>query len=194
MRRPTVLEQKEILMLTRRNALRLAASTVAMPFVSTTGRAQAYPNKPVRIFVGFPPGGAADTLVRIVAQWFSDRLGQPFVIENRPGAATNLSIQAALAAPPDGYTLVFVATSTTINATLYESSGVNFMRDGSGIGAMANFPHVIAASPTLPATDLAQLISYARSNPGKISAASYGTGTTSHLAIELLKSMANINL
>src|SRR5262249_4476657 len=119
---------------------------------------------------------------------------QPFIVENRPGAATNLSIQAALASPPDGYSLVYVGTSAAINATLYENSSVNFVRDGSAVGAIANFPHVVSAHPAFPAKSLGELISYARSNPGKVNMASYGTGTTSHLAGELLKSMANISM
>src|SRR5215475_6478470 len=179
--------------LPRRNFLHLAAGAAALPAISRFAWAQAYPTRPVRIFVGYPPGGAADTITRIMAQWLSDRFGQAFVIENRPGAATNISIQAALTSPPDGYSLVYIGTTVTINATLYESSGVNFLRDGSAVGGLVTFPHVIAAHPSLPANNVAELVAFARSNPGKISMASYGTGTTSHLAGELFKSMANVN-
>jgi tripartite-type tricarboxylate transporter receptor subunit TctC len=112
--------------------------------------------------------------------------------ENRPGAATNISIQAALTSPPDGYTLVYVSTSAAINATMYE--GINFVRDGAGIGGLVDFPHVVVAHPSLPARNIRELIAYAKANPGKISMASYGAGTTSHLAGELFKSMANVNL
>jgi tripartite-type tricarboxylate transporter receptor subunit TctC len=129
-----------------------------------------------------------------MAQWLSDRLSQPFIVENRPGAATNISIQAALTSPPDGYSLVFTATSAAINATLYESLSVNFLQDGTAVAGLVRFPHVIAAHPSLPANDVAELIAYARSNPGKVSMASYGTGTTSHLAGELFKSVAGVNL
>jgi tripartite-type tricarboxylate transporter receptor subunit TctC len=179
------------LKLARRKFLHLAAGAAAL--LPRIARAQAYPSRSVRVLVGYPPGGAADTITRIMAQWLSDRLGQTFVIENRPGAATNVSIQAALASPPDGYSMVYIGTTVTINASLYESSGVNFLRDGSAVGGFVNFPHVIAAHPSLPANNVAELIAYGRSNPGKISMASYGTGTTSHLAGELFKSMAKVN-
>jgi tripartite-type tricarboxylate transporter receptor subunit TctC len=180
--------------LPRRNFLRLALGSVALPTVSRIARAQAYPSRPVRIIVGFPPGGAADTIVRIMAQWLSDRLGQPFFVENKPGAATNLSVQAALISPPDGYSLVFIATSTAINATLYENQSVNFLRDGSSVAGLVRFPHVIAAHPSLPATTIPELIAHAKANAGKINVASYGTGTTSHLANELFKSMTDVPL
>jgi tripartite-type tricarboxylate transporter receptor subunit TctC len=178
----------------RRQLLHLAVGAVALPTVSRIARAQAYPSRPVRIFVGFPPGGAADTIVRIIAQWLSDRLGQPFIVENRPGAATNVSVQAALTSPPDGYSLVFIATSTAINATLFENLSVNFLRDGSSVAGLVRLPHVIASHPSLPATTVPELIAYAKANAGKINVASYGTGTTSHLANELFKSMADVPL
>jgi tripartite-type tricarboxylate transporter receptor subunit TctC len=179
--------------LPRRKFLHLAAGAVALPAVSRLAWGQAYPSRPVRIFVGYPPGGAADTIVRIVAQWLTDRLGQPFIVENRPGAATNVSIQAAMAAPPDGHALVFVGTTVAINAALYESYSINFFRDGSAVAGLVSFPHVVAANPSLPAKSVAELIAYARANPGKVSVASYGTGTTSHLANELFRSMTGIN-
>jgi tripartite-type tricarboxylate transporter receptor subunit TctC len=182
-----------VMKLPRRQFLHLAAGVAALPVVSRVARAQAYPTRPVRILVGFPPGGAADTIVRIMAQWLTDRLGQPFIVENRPGAATNVSIQAAMAAPPDGHTLVYVGTSAAINATLYESYSVSFARDGSAVAGLVRFPHVIAAHPSLPAKSVAELIAYARANPGKVSVASYGTGTTSHLANELFRSMTGID-
>jgi tripartite-type tricarboxylate transporter receptor subunit TctC len=178
----------------RRQLLHLAVGAVALPTVSRIARAQAYPSRPVRIFVGFPPGGAADTIVRIITQWLSDRLGQPFIVENRPGAATNVSVQAALTSPPDGYSLVFIATSTAINATLFENLSVNFLRDGSSVAGLVRLPHVIASHPSLPATTVPELIAYAKANAGKINVASYGTGTTSHLANELFKSMADVPL
>ena len=178
--------------LPRRRFLCLAAGAAALPAVSRMARAQAYPSRPVRFIVGFPPGGAADTIVRIMAQWLSDRLGQPFIVENKPGAALNVSVQAALTSPPDGYSLVFIATSMAINATLYENLSVNFLRDGSSVAGLVRFPHVIAAHPSLPATTVPELIAHAKANPGKINVASYGTGTTSHLANELFRSMADV--
>jgi tripartite-type tricarboxylate transporter receptor subunit TctC len=178
----------------RRQLLHLAVGAVTLPTVSRIARAQAYPSRPVRIFVGFPPGGAADTIVRIIAQWLSDRLGQPFIVENRPGAATNVSVQAALTSPRDGYSLVFIATSTAINATLFENLSVNFLRDGSSVAGLVRLPHVIASHPSLPATTVPELIAHAKANAGKINVASYGTGTTSHLANELFKSMADVPL
>jgi tripartite-type tricarboxylate transporter receptor subunit TctC len=178
----------------RRQLLHLAVGAVTLPTVSRIARAQAYPSRPVRIFVGFPPGGAADTIVRIITQWLSDRLGQPFIVENRPGAATNVSVQAALTSPPDGYSLVFIATSTAINATLFENLSVNFLRDGSSVAGLVRLPHVIASHPSLPATTVPELIAHAKANAGKINVASYGTGTTSHLANELFKSMADVPL
>ena len=129
-----------------------------------------------------------------MAQWLSDRFGQTFLVENRPGAATNIGMQAALTSPPDGHSMAWVGTSAAINATLYEGSGINFVRNGSAVGNLAYFPHVIAMHPSFPASNIVELIAYAKSNPGKILMASYGTGTLSHLAGELFKSMANVNL
>jgi tripartite-type tricarboxylate transporter receptor subunit TctC len=129
-----------------------------------------------------------------MAQRLSDRFGQAFFVENRPGAATNLSIQAVLALPPDGYAMTYVSTLAAINATIYEGSGINFLRDGSAVGGLVTFPLAIVANPSFPADNVAVLIAYARSNPGKINMASYGTGTISHLAGELFKSMANVNM
>jgi len=180
--------------LPRRKFLHLAGGAAALPVLSRVARAQAYPTRPVRIVVGYPAGGAADTIVRIMAQWLSDRLGQSFVVENRPGAATNLAVQVALTSPPDGYSLAYIATSTAISATLYESQSVNFLRDGSAVAGLVYFPHVMAAHPSLPAKTVAELIAFARSSPGKVNLASYGTGTTSHLAGELFKSLAGIDL
>jgi tripartite-type tricarboxylate transporter receptor subunit TctC len=144
--------------LSRRKLLFLTASTAVLPRLPGVARAQAYPSRPIRVLVGFPPGGAADTIVRIMARRLSDRFGQAFLVENRPGAATNISIKAALTSTPDGYTLVCVGTSAAINATMYE--GINFVRDGSGVGGLVNFPHVIAAHPSLPASNMPEFIAY----------------------------------
>ena len=144
--------------LPRRKFLHLAAGAATLPAFPYIARAQAYPTRPARILVGFPAGGAADTIVRIMAQWLSDRLGQSFVVENRSGAATNLALQAALSSPPDGYSLVYIATSTAISTTLYESQSVNFLRDSSAVAALVRFPHIMAAHPSLPAKTVAVAI------------------------------------
>jgi tripartite-type tricarboxylate transporter receptor subunit TctC len=178
----------------RRQFLRLVASAATLPAFPFIARAQvAYPTRPARILVGFPAGGAADTIARIIAQWLSDRLGQPFIVENRPGAAMNLALQAALTSPPDGYSLASIATSTVISAILYESQSVNFLRDGSAVAGLVRLPHIMVAHPSLPAKTVAELIALARSSPRKVNVASYGTGTTSHLANELFKSLAGID-
>jgi hypothetical protein len=168
------------------NFLWLAAGAAVPPAMSRIARAQAaYPTRPARILVGFPAGGAADTIARLMAQWLSDRLGQSFVVENRSGAATNLALQAALASPPDGYSLVYISTSTAISTTLYGSLSVNFLRDSSTVAGLVRFPHVMAAHPSLAANTVPELIALARSSLGKVNVASYGTGSTSHLAGEL---------
>jgi tripartite-type tricarboxylate transporter receptor subunit TctC len=180
--------------LPRRRFLHLAAGAAVLPAMSRIATAQAaYPTRPARILVGFPAGGAADTITRLMAQWLSDRLGQSFVVENRSGAATNLALQAALASPPDGYSLVYISTSTAISTTLYESLSVNFLRDSSAVAGLVRFPHVMVAHPSLAANTVPELIALARSSPGKVNVASYGTGSTSHLAGELFKSSAGID-
>jgi len=180
--------------LPRRKFLHLAAGAVALPAISRTALAQAYPTRSVRWFVGFPAGGSLDIIVRIMAQWLSERLGQQFVVENRPGAATNIALQAALTSPPDGYTLATMTSSTAINASLYENLPFNLLRDATPVAGLVNFPHVITVHPSFPAKSVSEFITYAKSNPGKVNIASYGTGTTSHLANALLNIMAGINL
>lgn len=179
----------------RRQFIHATGAAASAALILPAALAQtAYPSRPVRIFVGFPAGGAADTIVRIMAQWLTERLGQSFIVENRPGAGTNLSLQAAVSAPADGYSLVYIATSTAINSTLFESASLNFLRDTSGAAGLVQFPHVVVAHPSLPAKNAGELVAYAKSNPGAVSLASYGSGTTSHLAGELLKAMAGINM
>lgn len=178
----------------RRSFLHLAAGATVLPGISRVARAQNYPARPVRFLVGFPAGGAADTVVRIMAQWLSDSLGQPFIVENKPGAGTLLSIQAALTSPPDGYALAYLTTSAAISTALYEKNlPANFLRDGAAVGGLVTFPHAVTVHPALPAKTFAEFIDYAKSNPGRITVASYGTATTSHLAWELLRSMAGIS-
>jgi tripartite-type tricarboxylate transporter receptor subunit TctC len=156
--------------------------------------AQNYPTRPLRWIVGFPPAGGADTVVRIVAPWLAERLGQPVVIENKPGATTNISIQAVVSSPPDGYTLVFVAASAAVNVSLFDNLPFSLTRDIAPVSGLVDFPLVMIANPSVPAKTVAEFISYAKANPGKITIASFGTGSTSHVAGELFKAMADINL
>jgi tripartite-type tricarboxylate transporter receptor subunit TctC len=177
--------------LPRRRFLHLAGAALAAPSIA---RAQAYPARPVRWVLGYPAGGSTDILVRIVGNWLSERLGQPFVVENKPGAGTNLAVQAVVNTPPDGYTLLFVATSNAINATSYESLPFNFLRDIAPVAALAELPFVIDVSPSLPAKTVAEFITYAKANPGKINMGSFGAGTISHLAGELFKVMTGVTM
>src|SRR4051812_38471819 len=169
--------------LPRRQFLHLAAAVAALPAVSPVARAQAYPTRPVRIIVGFPAGGGADILARLMGQWLSERLGQPFVIENRPGAANNIATEAVIHAPPDGYTLLLAGDANATNATIYEKLNFNFIRDIEAIVGIMSFSIVILVHPSFPAKTVPEFIAYARANPSKISVASPGTGTTQHLAI-----------
>jgi tripartite-type tricarboxylate transporter receptor subunit TctC len=180
--------------LPRRTFLNLAASAAVLPALPRIVRAQDYPSRPVRIMIGFPPGGAADITARIISQWLTERLGQQVIVENRPGAATNIAIQAAIASPPDGYTLVYVTSSTAINATLFESLPFDYLRDLAPVAGALTGPMVVDVHSSVAATNVAQLIALAKANPGKINMASYGTGTTSHLAGELFKSMTGVNM
>ena len=179
--------------LPRRRLLHFAVGIVAASGVRL-GWAQVYPTRPVRIIVGFPAGGGADIQVRIIAQWLSEQFRQSVVVENRPGAATNLAIQTAINSPPDGYTLVHVSMANAINATLYDKLSFNFIRDIAPVARLNRQPLVIVVHPMFPARTLVELISYAKASPGKITLASYGTGTGSHLAGELFKTMAGVNM
>src|SRR5262245_34153501 len=187
-------QRGDAMKLPRRKFLHLAAGAAALPAVSRVARAQTYPTRPVRLIVGFPAGGNADTTARVMAQWLSERLGQPFVVENRTGAATNIAAEAVVRSPPDGYTLLFVTSANATNATVYEKLNFNFMRDIAPVAATNRSHLVLEVHPTFPANNLAEFISYAKANPGKISLASFGTATVSHLAGELFKAMAGINL
>ena len=152
-----------------------------------------YPTRPVRWIVGYPAGGAADIVARIMGQWLSERLGQSF-IENKAGAGTNIATQAVIAAPPDGYTLLWVSPANAINATLYEALPFNFLRDTVPVAGLVRFALVLEVNPKLPATTVAELIAYAKANPGQLSMASFGVGTSSHLAGELFKSMTGVRM
>jgi tripartite-type tricarboxylate transporter receptor subunit TctC len=180
--------------LPRRRFLYLAAAAAGLPAAAPIARAQSYPSRPLRWVVGFPPAGGADTVVRIVAPWLAERLGQPVVIENKPGATTNISIQAVVGSPPDGYTLLFVAASAAVNASLFDHLPFNLVRDIAPVSGLIDFPLVMVANPSVPAKTMAEFITYAKANPGKITMASFGTGSTSHVSGELFKAMAGVDL
>jgi tripartite-type tricarboxylate transporter receptor subunit TctC len=180
--------------LPRRQFLRLAGAAAALPAVSHRAGGQSYPARPLRWVVGFPPGGGADIVSRIMAPWLSERLGQPVVIENKPGASSNISIQAVVNSPPDGYTLLFVPASAAVNVTLFDQLPFNLLRDIAPVSGLIDFPLVMVANPSFPAKTVAELVAHAKANPGKISMASFGTGSTSHVTGELFKMMTGVNM
>src|SRR5262249_28679559 len=180
--------------LSRRRFLHLAGAAGVLPAASRRARAQAYPSRPLRWIVGFPPGGGADIVSRIMAPWLPERLGQPVVIGNKPGASSNISIQTVVNAPPDGYTLLFVPASAAVNVSLFDNLPFNLLRDIAPVSGLIDFPLVMVANPSLPAQTVAELIAYAKTNPGKISMGSFGTGSTSHVAGELFKMMTGTNM
>jgi tripartite-type tricarboxylate transporter receptor subunit TctC len=181
-------------MLTRRNALLLAASMVAMLFVSTAALAQAYPNKPIRIVVGFPAGGANDINARMLAPCLSERLGQQIIVENRGGAAGTLATAAVVRSPADGYTLQLISITEAITATLYDKSGFDFSRDIIPVAGSAGAPFVMIVNPSFPAKSIPEFIAYAKANPGKVNMGSAGVGSTEHVAGELFKLQAGVDL
>jgi tripartite-type tricarboxylate transporter receptor subunit TctC len=178
----------------RRTFLRLAMAAAALPAVPRIARAQAYPSRPVRIVVGFPAGGATDIQARLMGQWLSDRLGQPFLVENRAGASGNIGTEAVVKAPADGYTLLQVVTPHAINAALYTNLGFDFIRDIAPVICAARLSYVVVVNPSVPATTLPEFIAYARANPGKINYGSAGQGTPQNIACELFKMMTGLNL
>jgi tripartite-type tricarboxylate transporter receptor subunit TctC len=178
--------------LSRRRWLRLAAGAVALPALSLFARAQAYPTRPVRIIVGLPAGGGADITARLMGQWLSERLRQQFLIENRPGAGTNVGTEAVVRAAPDGYTLLLVLPPNAINATLYEKLNFDFIRDIVPVAGIMRTPLVMEVNPSFPAKTVAEFVAYAKANPGKINMASAGIGTSGHVAGELFKMMTGI--
>jgi tripartite-type tricarboxylate transporter receptor subunit TctC len=180
--------------LPRRQLLHLAAGAAALPAMSCFAWAQTYPSRPVRIIVGWPAGGTTDIATRLMGQWLSERLGQPFVIENRPGAASNIGTEAVARAPSDGYTLLAVTATNTVNATLYDKLNFNLNRDIATIAGILRSPLVLEVHPSVPVNTVPEFIAYAKANSGKISMASFGTGTTSHVAGELFKMMAGIHM
>jgi tripartite-type tricarboxylate transporter receptor subunit TctC len=180
--------------LARRRFLRLAAGALATPAVSRVATAQVYPSRPVRIVVGFAAGGSSDIGARLIGQWLQERLGQPFVIENRPGAATNIATETVVRAPADGYTLLMIGPSSTINATLYDKLNFVFLRDIAPVAGTIRQPQIMLANPSITAKTVPELIAYAKANPGKITMASAGTGSIGHLAGEMFKMMAGVNM
>ena len=180
--------------LARRRFLHLAAGAAALPAASRIARAQTYPTRPVRIIVGFAAGGAFDIVARLMGQWLSDRLAQPFIVENRPGAGTNIATEAVVRAPADGYTLLLGGAVNAVNATLYENLKFDFMRDIAPIAGIIRFPNLMEVNPSFPAKTVPEFISYAKANPGKVTFASTGIGTTQHLSGELFKMMTDINM
>ena len=180
--------------LPRRTFLHLAAGAAAIPAVSRMAWSQAYPSRPVRWIVGFPPGGGADAVARIMGPWLSERLGQPVIIENRPGASTNIAVQAVVNSPPDGYTLFFLGASSVVSAILFQNLPFDLQRDIAPVSGLIDFPMVMVAHPSITAKVIAELIADAKANPRKISIASFGTGSASHLAGELFKMMAGIDM
>jgi tripartite-type tricarboxylate transporter receptor subunit TctC len=183
-----------MMVLPRRRVLHLASVAVALPFISKLANAQAYPTRPVRWIVGFPAGGPADTLARLIGQRMQERLGQPFVIESRPGAGGNIATEAVVRAPPDGYTLLMVASANAINATLYDKLSFNFIRDIVPVAGISREPNVLVVNPSIPTKTLPEFIGYAKANPGKVTIASGGNGTPGHVAGELFRMMANVDM
>jgi tripartite-type tricarboxylate transporter receptor subunit TctC len=180
--------------LARRTFLHLAAGAAALPAVARSARAQAYPSRPVRLIVPFAPGGNTDLFARLIGQWLSERLGQAFVVESRPGAGTNIGTEAAMRAAPDGYTLLMATPAQTINAALYDKLSFNFVRDIAPVAAVVRTPFVMAVHPSVPAMTVSEFIAYATANPGKLSMASSGIGSSPHATGELFKMMAGISM
>src|SRR5262245_4789371 len=182
------------LKLPRRQILHFAAGAFAFPVVSRVAWGQAYPARPVRIVVPFAPGGNTDIIARLIGQWLSEQLGQPFVIENRPGAGSNVATEAVVRAPPDGYTLLLVNPANAINATLYDKLSFNFIRDITSVASTHRSPLVVLINPSVPAKTVPEFTAYAKVHPGKISFGSAGIGTPGHVAGELFKMMAGVEM
>jgi tripartite-type tricarboxylate transporter receptor subunit TctC len=178
----------------RRRLLRLAAGAAALPAVSHVAWAQAYPTRPVRIVVPLAPAGTVDIIARLMGQWLSERLGQQFVIENRPGAGSTVGTDAVVRAHPDGYTLLMIDVSAAFNAALYDKLSFNFIGDIAPVANVVRVPHIIAVHPSFPAKTVPEFIAYAKANPGKISMATAGVGSSTHVFGELFKMMAGVNL
>jgi tripartite-type tricarboxylate transporter receptor subunit TctC len=180
--------------LPRRQLLHLVAGAALLPAALRIAKAQGYPTRPVRIIVGFTAGGNFDLTARLISQWLSQRLGQQFIVENRPGAGTNIATEAVVRAPADGHTLLLGGAVNAINATLYEKLNFDFLRDMAPVASVIRFPNVIDLNPSFPAKTIPEFIAYAKANPGKVNMASSGNGTSQHLSGELFKMMTGVNL
>jgi tripartite-type tricarboxylate transporter receptor subunit TctC len=180
--------------ISRRKFLRLAAGSGALPVLSRTAQAQAYPLRPVHIIVPFAAAGPNDIVARVVAQWMSEHLGQPFVIENRPGAGTNVGTEIVVHAPPDGYTALVVSSSHAINATLYDKLNFSFIRDIAPVASIMRVPNVMVVNPAFPARSVREFIDYGKANPGKLNFASSGIGASNHMSGELFKAMTGLDM
>jgi tripartite-type tricarboxylate transporter receptor subunit TctC len=180
--------------LSRRTFLHVAASAATLPAVSRVASAQTYPSRPLRIIVGFAPGGSVDVVARLIGQWLSERLGQPIAVENRPGAGGNIGTAAAVGAPPNGYTLFLVTAANAINATLYEKLNFNFIRDIAPVAGISRNPLIMEVHPSVPARTVPEFVAYANANPGNVNMASAGNGTPHHLCGELFKMMTRVNM
>jgi tripartite-type tricarboxylate transporter receptor subunit TctC len=178
--------------LPRRRFLHMAASAAALPALSHVARAQAYPTRPVRIIVGFAAGGGVDITARLIGQWLSERLSQQFIIENRPGAGTNIATETVARARADGYTLLLVNPANAVNATLYDKLNFNFMNDFAPVAGIMRVPNIMQVNPSVPAKTVPEFIAYAKANPGKVNMASGGTGGGDHMAVELFKMMTGL--
>jgi tripartite-type tricarboxylate transporter receptor subunit TctC len=193
-RNPALREARKAMKYPRRRFLRLAAGALALPAVPRAAWSQAYPIRPVRIVIGLAAGGSVDIVTRLIGQWLSERLGQQFVIENRPGAASNIATEAVVRAPPDGYTLLVVLAANAINATLYEHLDFNFIRDVALVAGLVRAANVMEVNPAVPAQTVPEFIAYAKANPGKLSFASSGKGSSPHVVGELFKMTAGIDM
>ena len=178
----------------RRQFLHLAAGAAALLVMSRVGAAQAYPSRPIHVIVPFPPGGGTDLTARLMGQWLSERLGQPFIIENRPGGNSNIATEVVVRAPPDGYTLLVVDSSPAINATYYNKLNFDFIRDIAPVASIAGQTQIMEVNPSVPAKTVPEFIAYAKANPGKLNMASFGNGNISHVCGELFKMMTGVDM
>ncbi len=180
--------------ISRRKFLHLAASSTVLPVLPRTARAQTYPSRPVHIIVPYAAAGPNDIVARVVCQWLSEHLGQPFVIENRPGAGTNIGTEVVVHAPPDGYTVLVVSSSHAINATLYDKLNFNFIRDIAPVASIMRVPNVMVVNPSFPARSVREFIDYGKANPGKLNFGSSGVGASNHMSGELFKFMTGLDM
>jgi len=178
----------------RRRILQLAAGALALPALSRSAWAQSYPSRPVRIVVGFAAGGSADIVARIIAQWLTERLGQPFTVEDRPGAGSNLATEGVASSPPDGYSLFLATAANAVSASLYEKLNFNFIRDLAPVAGLIRIPNLMTVHPGVPANTVREFIAYAKANPGKINMASPGSGSSPHMSGELFKMLAGVDM